>query len=251
MIEVVSNKDVKIINNYAHKPVLEEIEDLSPSNELVNGEVYQESSSGNHQALLDSAYEEIIDKAQNEANEIIEKAKEQARQLEKDAKVKGRKDGLREGKEEGLQQVAQLKQDLEDDIAAFQEESKAFYRNMEPKIAEIVKNLVSNMVGIQKFDKETLLFVIRKGLEEVDVQGDLIIKVSAEDFDEVIMNKSYLEENMSSQLHLEILKDNKMSKNDCLIETNLGNINCSLNDRMKGLLKQLSLIEKSFGSHES
>ncbi|MBC7958982.1 MAG: hypothetical protein H7X94_03860 [Vallitaleaceae bacterium] len=249
-IEVVSSNDAKIINKSV------DLNDFEDEQDIVLDEIsatddheFHETTYKNQPHTPQNLYENMFEQAQAEAEAILQSARENAIQIEKTAKTKGHKEGLKAGKEEAMQQIAGLKNELEESIAQFEKEKSHFYRSVEPKIAGIIMTLVTNMVGIQKFDKDTIFFVIKKGLEEMDVHGDLIIKVSSEDFDVVMQNKTYLEENMSAQIHIEVMKDTRLSKNDCIIETNLGIINCSLSERMNGLLRQLSLIEKSFGTH--
>ena len=146
--------------------------------------------------------------------------------------------------------LEELKQKLEEEVNEAIEERNQLSEKMQPLIAEIIQKLVRNLVGVQKNEPEVILFLIRMGLEEVDLYGDLIIKVSHEDFDEVIKHKDHLTENMSDKVSFEILKDPKLKKNDCIIDTSLGSVNCSLDERMEGLLRQLKLIEKSYGTNE-
>lgn len=239
-IEVIDASNKKIINNYSSEKNLS-------ADEVSNENSTEQKELIDNQALQ-NIHEEIVKKANEEAKHIIEAANKQAMQIEEDAYSKGFEEGVIKGKEEGMQQVSALKLELEEEISAFNENRDNFYRSIEPKIANVITTIVKNMVGILGTRENTILFLVKKGLEEVELQGELIIRVSDEDYDEVIQGKHLIEENMSSQTGMEILKDSRLHKNDCIIETNLGIIDCSLDERMKGLIKQLNLIETSIAS---
>ncbi len=89
-------------------------------------------------------------------------------------------------------------------------------------------------------------------MNELDLHGDLVIKVSALDIDEVLEHKEKLTEGLSEKIDVEILLDQQLEKNECVIETNMGSIDCSLGTQMESLLQELRLIRDSLegdGTH--
>lgn len=245
-IEVISSNDAKIINPNSYTEPLHNNEDISHEYEDYSSEEETEIT----QEQPEKIAEDIIAQANLQAEQIIAQAKENAMIIENDANEKGFNEGYTTGKEQALIEVEELKQKLKEEVNEAIEERNLMNKKMQRLIAEIIQKLVINLVGIQKIEPEVILFLIRMGLEEVDLYGDLIIKVSHEDFDEVIKHKDHLTENMSDKVSFEILKDPKLKKNDCIIDTSLGSVNCSLDERMEGLLRQLRLIEKSYSTNE-
>jgi flagellar biosynthesis/type III secretory pathway protein FliH len=265
-IEVIQNNDAKIINpnfNVQHH------QDGVDDGFQINRDLYRSDDASEDQ-YEDEHYEQdqheedqyeeqynhpglpqndVIEDVMKQAEEILEGAKEAAVSIEAEANTKGYDEGFKAGKKQALKEELKLRQKLKEEIEAATQDRKNSIHKMQPKVAEIIQRLVLNMIGIQKIEPEIILFLIKLGLEEVDLYGDLIIKVSSDDYDEVIHNKDKIVENLSDKLRFEILKDNKLNKNDCIIETSLGSINCSLNERMDGLLRQLELIEKSYSSN--
>lgn len=199
---------------------------------------------------LDQAAEVIIAQANLRAEQIIEQANANVEVIENDAYERGMSEGYKVGFEQAFKEVEELKQKLTEEIHLTEIERNNLTDKIQPLVAEIIQKLVKNMVGILKFEPEIILFLVKMGLEEVDIHGDLIIKVSPEDFDEVVNNKDHLTESMSDKVNFEILKDPKLKKNDCIIDTSLGSVNCSLDERMEGLLRELKLIEKSYSNNE-
>lgn len=250
-IEVISNNDAKIINPNSHnepihnEDVVDEPFDIEDSSDFTDEEIEEDIGQTPEQIA-----EEIVAKAHSQAEAIINQAKENLEMIENDAYEKGYEEGYTKGQDQALKEVEEVKQKLNDEINLTIQERHQLIDKTQPLVAEIIQKLVRNMVGIQKFEPEVILFLIKMGLEEVDIHGDLVIKVSHEDFDEVIKHKEHLTENMSEKISFEVLKDPKLKKNDCIIDTSLGSVNCSLDERMEGLLRQLKLIELSFYTNE-
>lgn len=231
------------------------IETVSKNNYRILNPV-EESAIDENEGIADDAttYEEsedfsnvvsIQDKAKIEAEAIIQQAMQEAEQIRKEAYDKGYNEGFSSGKTIGLEQVNDLKAQLQEEIANLRSEKEELFRDIEPKVAEIIQSIVSNIIGVSAFEDETILFLIRKGLEEAQVHDGLVIRVSAEDYDYVLNNKQTITQNFSDKIDIEILKDVKLSKMDCIIETNLGSIHCGLGVKTEGLMRQLMLIQKS------
>ncbi len=247
-IEVINSNDSKIINPSFQVSNLEDELD-APSQDNGDFFPYDEVS---EEPCVDEGLipANVIEDAMKQAEEIIEGAKEAATTIEVDANAKGYDEGFKVGKKQALKEEQKLKLKLKEELERAVQERKKIITDLQPKVAEVIHRLVQNMVGIQKFDQDVILHLIKLGLEEVELSGDLIIRVSTDDYDEVNHNKEKLIENLSDKLSFEVLQDSKLNKNDCIIETSLGRVNCSLKERMDGLLRQLQLIEKSYSSYQ-
>lgn len=243
-IEVVNINNSKIINS---SPKEEQETKVKESESNLN----QELTKTSREQDLKINYEEVIAKANKEANAIVQEAERKMAEIEvqirTNAKAEGYKVGYEEGKIAASKELEELKVELQNAIEQKQNEKQNLLVNIEPQIASIINQLVTNLVGIQSVNPETILYLIKQGFNEIEQHGDLIIRVSSDDFDQVVENKSILSDNLSEKIDLEILKDVSLKKNDCIIETDLGNIDCSLDVRLNGLKKELDLIGKSFG----
>lgn len=147
-----------------------------------------------------------------------------------------------EAKEQSALDLDDLKKSL---IKSHQEDYQAELERLEPEIADIIEKLVIKLVGRQACSQGTILHLVKMGIEEIQLQGDMVIHVSEEDFDIVFANKQQLSSEISEKLSVEVLKDTKLKKNDCLIETIMGTINCGLGVQMEDLKNELELIRES------
>lgn len=166
----------------------------------------------------------------------------------------GRIKGYQEGHLEALQvseaELSVHKEELEKNYRKLEtelmDEVSNYKKALEPKVALIIERLVRKLIGIQEVNRETILFLIRNGLEEVESYGDLIIRVSSFDIDYVQANRNLIIHELSESIQVEILKDPNLKENECIIETDMGTIDSSLGTQMERLLRELRLIYESF-----
>ena len=137
---------------------------------------------------------------------------------------------------------------MRDELKEQYEEEK---KRLEPQMLYIIESLVTKLIGIQSVSKGTIMYLIKSGMDELDLHGDLVIKVSTFDIDEVLENKTQLTEGLSEKIDVEVLVDQQLEKNECIIETNMGSIDCSLGTQMESLIQELRLIRDSLEGDET
>lgn len=184
-----------------------------------------------------------------EINEMIEAAKEEAEAIRASAKQEGYDVGFVSGQEAANEILdAKMKEfDTRAQVLAadFEEAKLAYQAELEPKVAYVIRELVLKMVGKHEDDPGIILFLVKLAFEEIHTYGSFVIKVSGEDFDYAMTHKDELTYGISEKVDIEILKDISMKKNQCFIETEMGNVDCSLNIRLESLEKELKLIGDS------
>lgn len=205
------------------------------------------------------------DRLVHDLKERIRELEEQLEQLNDQMTHEGYQKGLEQGQKEGYDmgyttgknqadeelsmEKAALQEQLESQKNEIQKELDFRYEEqisaLEPKVLSIIRSLVEKLVGASAINKNTVMHLIRSGLQEVEIHGDIIIKVSSQDLEVVIDNKDTITETLSDKFDVEILKDPKLERNECVIETNMGTIDCSLGVQIQGLLKELELIHNS------
>lgn len=189
--------------------------------------------------------EDILEAARVEALRIIEEAKENADMEAEMIRNNAYEEGFNQGASEAEERFAKEQVAFDEERAAFEAEYKNLVDSIEPRMVKLVMELVDNLVGYTAVEEQVIAFVLKKGFEEIELAGHITIKVSEMDYDFVMQQKSELVANISNQTIVEILIDYTLKKNDCVIETESGNINCSLDTRYKALKAELSLIYKS------
>lgn len=219
----------------------------------------------NKKPLEENVEDQIFHQPQDESislteehSYIIETLKEEGRnQGYEEGFLSGKNDGYDTGYEEGKIQAEHdvnlaleaysreqdgVMQELKDQLI---QEYSDYKKELEPKMLSIIEDLVIKIIGVQKTSKGTIMHLIKCGLDELELHGDLVIRVSSKDLDYVIERKHELTEELSEKVIVEILKDQQLEENECVIETEMGTIDCSLGTQLEGLLKELRLIKDS------
>ena len=192
---------------------------------------------------------------QAEAERILEEANAAKAKIYEDAY----NTGMAKAKEELERRRAILEQEYADKKDSIEKELRRKYqskyagqlRRLEGDMILWLKGMLEKLVGEASRKEETLIHLVRMGLQEISLQGDLIIRVSEEDLNYVLEHKAELTEELSEKLTIEVLKDKALKKNQCIIETVMGNIECSLDVQLKGIVDELRLIYESIIKNEN
>jgi len=210
-------------------------------------EEYAEEDSLNEEELtLAKARREaeiIIKTAQLNAERLMIDTREQCEaeriQTQKDA----REQGYTQGYSKGLAESEAMKAEAEKSLNEANEYKKSVFESLEPQILELIINLTEKLLNDSvKIKPEVIINLIRRGLSETTVAGDIIIRVSAENYDSVASDIEKITEGLVSNAKVEIIKDNVLDSMDCVIETSFGNIDCSLDPQFEALKADLTAL---------
>lgn len=235
----VDPRDPKILGKNSSRHVEQE---SSSEQEFSNKEMHSEEQ------------EKYVEEIQSAREEAAKSGYEEGYQIGyQEGKEVGIQDGYQvgvaEAQQESQQKLENLKNELETKYRELErtliDELTQYKKEIEPKVALIIDRIVRKLIGIQEVNKETILFLIRNGLEEVESYGDLIIRVSSFDIDFVQANRMKIMEELSESVQVEILKDPNLKENECIIETDMGTIDSSLGTQMERLLNELRLLYES------
>lgn len=203
---------------------------------------------------LEEEWAEKLEERQAEADRILEEANATKAKIYEEAYNTGiakSKVELERWREILEQEYAAKKENIEKELRQhYQDEYAEQLRQLEGKMILWLKGMLEKLVGKASQNEETLIHLIRMGLQEISLQGDLIIRVSEYDLNYVLEHKAELTEELSEKLVIEVLKDKTLKKNQCIIETIMGNIECSLDVQLKGIADELRLIYESIMKKE-
>lgn len=188
----------------------------------------------NQKVVKADEYEDIV-----KAQDILTTATRQAEQIIADAheeyereKERGYEDGLSEGK-------LQMAEMMMDNVAS----SVDYLEKMELAVVDIVMQSLRKILGTMD-DQERVTAVVRKALSYVKAQKKVILKVSTEEFDIVKQAIDDLQREFVSIGFLDVAADSRLKKGDCLMESDIGVVNASLDIQLKSIrsafLKRLS-----------
>ena len=196
----------------------------------------------------------IVDAAKNEAGTIIGQARMEAEGIIKDARRTAEQDSAlmlmdaeKKGYEEGHQKGISTAQTIVDEAEALKTETlterEAAIKALEPELINLVIRISRKLVSdTARINPDVVLHLIRQGLSQSSFTGDLTLRVSKDDYDNVVSNKEQLMEYLEGGAQFDIVKDFGLGIGDCVIETPFGVIDSSLDMQFEEIGDNLRLI---------
>jgi len=199
-----------------------------------------------------------LEKTEKKAEEIIQKAKEEARNIERLANEKaksiiedansqselikeeayniGFEEGKRLGILEGKKEYQELCEKAKEVIGELLEEKYKTLESMEGEIVKLSMVIAQKIIQTElKTNKMALVSVIASALKNAANCEKVMIKVSGEDYEDVIGSKDVLRKQLINVKSFDIVKDEILSSYDCVIETESGTINASVANQVMKL----------------
>lgn len=184
-----------------------------------------------------------IEEAQKEAAAILDQAKREAERIKNDAYTSAQKKGYEDGMLQAKKEGQKLKAEYEWKEQQLQEQLDAMVEDLEPQMVKLISELILKITGVVVQDKEeVILYLIERAIKNIDKSNEYNIKVSKEDYDYVFERKNQILEAIGREVTIYISEDAGLCINQCLIETELKVINCSLDVQLTNLITNLKLI---------
>ena len=171
------------------------------------------------------AAEEIILESKKKAQEILDKAEE----IYKNRFEQGLTEGKEEGKSEYTLKIMDMVLSQVDSL-----------ESLEKQLVEVVTKSVNKIIG-DLDEKDRIVRVVRKGLSAVRGEKRIVVRVSTHD--EPIVRedlKAYLLSDDGRSGYIEVIGDVNLKKGDCILETQMGVVEASLDTQLKILSESLS-----------
>ena len=118
-------------------------------------------------------------------------------------------------------------------------------KDTENNISRWLIEMVSHITGVSIEGMQgVLMHMINCAMRELDNSRNFVIKVSPDDYEEVLRNKDNIYGALNPGIQLEIFEDSKLSKMQCLIDTDNGIVDVSLDAQLDNLKKALKMMIK-------
>lgn len=192
-----------------------------------------------------------IEEARNELAGLqaqIEQEKEQAQleidQMKAKAFEEANEQGYQEGYRKGLDSVQELQKQCENERLQQEQEYQKKLEEMEPLMVDTLCDVYSHIFKVEaKEHKELVLKLLQDTLLKVDGTGSIIVHVAKEDYAYVQEQKGALLEEAGMQSgSVEIVSDAALARAQCMIETEGGVYDCSLDTELAELKRRLMLL---------
>ena len=214
------------------------------------GDVVQEVKLEDPQEVLEKAKaeaEQMRNRAREEASALIGNAKKRSEEILAEAREEGRKKGY----EDGLQQIKddleaeynQKHEDLKRQSQKLNEDYEREMHELEPKLLDVILTVVEKVFHIQFQDKkEILLYLVGNAISEIEGCREFRIRVGEEQKAFLEFRRDEISDRVGHDMTLEIVSDLSLSGNQCVIETDTGIFDCSMDVQFENLIKDLRAL---------
>lgn len=251
--EVISKKIEKIKEELEHPEHQAETDGFVPG---LNAEVAELPDPEEESAAAQETAEEIIESARAEAERILSVAEDNAKAVKQNADKErmwiiqsSSKEGFDKGYQEAqqqcqeelnrrLQELNQKQQEMEQEVQKQKEE-------MEPVLVETILDVFSHMTHLLMEDKKDLILaVVNSAFEDIDISKNYLIRVCHDDAVFLKENKDKIVTAVSD-VNIEIVEDSLMTKGQCMIDTDMGVFDCSLDGQIDKLMEDIKILSSS------
>jgi len=184
--------------------------------------------------------DEIMKKTLDEADAMIADAKARVSAIERDAYEKGLAEGHEAGKTESSAEVSFLIGSLKDCVQKLTGGRNEFYAKAEKEMVDLVILVASEILVKEiKEDRDIITEVIRKAVGELHSKQSVTIRLNNADVEMAVsMHETFLKE-MDDLESLEIVVDNSITPGGCILKTNVGMIDATVEGRLADIHRNL------------
>ena len=229
--------------NGLHADVVEElISDDGTADALTDDAAMGEQQAAASLENANAEAERIIEEARLQAEQIIADANKNADAAFEEAKQNGYYEGNEKAQEEMNIKQAQLEAEFDNKRKELEQEYNNLKESIEPELVEVITDVFRKVTGVVAEDnQEIILHLINDVMHNADGR-DYVIKVSPDDYKFLVNNQGKIYCAMSREVNIDIVEDATLERNQCMIETNTGIFNCSLDIELNNLIKNIKLL---------
>ncbi len=192
---------------------------------------------------MQDAAEQMVAEANKKSDSIISDARTQSMVIMNNAREQGYEEGMKQADEEIAKHKAQLDAELARHKAALNAEYEQLKQQMEPELVSVLTEVFRKVtLTVAEDNQEVILHLINGVLKNAEKSREFIIKTSPEDYKFLVSNQGKLYLNMNKEVTLDIVEDINLKHNECLVETDGGVFNCSLDIELNNLIKKIKLL---------
>ncbi len=230
--------------NGLHADVVEElISDDGTADALTDDAAMGEQQVAASLENANAEAERIIEEARLQAEQIIADANKNADAAFEEAKQNGYYEGNEKAQEEMNIKQAQLEVEFDNKRKELEQEYNNLKESIEPELVEVITDVFRKVTGVVAEDnQEIILHLINDVMHNADGSRDYVIKVSPDDYKFLVNNQGKIYCAMSREVNIDIVEDATLERNQCMIETNTGIFNCSLDIELNNLIKNIKLL---------
>lgn len=225
--------------------LLEDEYEYSDAEEVIDEQLI-ESTRQRVDQILDSARieaEQILQEARDKADQIIKQGLEESKEAVAEAKNEGRQQGYDEGIALGREEIDKKIEEIEQHRSELDREYDDRIKKMEPELVDVLLKIFSEVTKVLAYDKKDMILnLVNSVMSGTEVSKNYIIKTNKEDALFLRDNKERIHGLIGRDINIEVVEDPTMKRNQCLIDTDLGIYDCSLDIQLENLIDAIKIL---------
>lgn len=187
--------------------------------------------------------EALVDRANEEAEQILSGAKAEAERIKGAASAEGHKEGLQAGRAEAEKEIASRLQEIEALKQSIKAERDQALKELEPQLLDVILQVFERVFHIQFGEKKEILeYLIINTIMNVEGSKEFRIKTSESNQDYLNAHLPEIRAQVGQEYSLEVVSDSSLSPSQCVIETDAGLFDCSIDVHLENLIKDLKSL---------
>lgn len=169
-----------------------------------------------------------------EGQRIIEAAQHEAALIRKEAEAefeKKRQEGFHKGQEEGKAEIAER-------IVECMGQSAAYFSKVEDVMVDLVMRAVRTVIG-EMSQRDVVERVVRRALESTRNESHVTVRVAPNQADWLKLRINAIVQTFPKIQFLDVQSDSRLPENGCILETEIGVVDATLETQLKAIEKAL------------
>lgn len=227
-----------------------DVVNVEPSEEIEEADLKAMEVTPAEEACDGPSPEELIEEANAQIAQMKAEAQEAARQEAEQIKETARQQGYREGSEKAERELREKEKALSDKQSRMEQEFEEKVSALEPQLADTLAGIYEYIFRVDLSPYQDIVtYLVTSALKKSGESKSCIVHVSKEDYPNVSSRKEEMTKGLPSGLQVDIIEDITLGKNEALIETDGGIIDCGLGTQLTELGRKIRLLayEKTEG----
>jgi len=204
-----------------------------PIDNSAETEIISEESTEKYLKAKQEQADAIIREARLEAERIIEQAQRESEIKRNAVLEEARKEGYEKGYSEGKKQyedlIEEAKKTKENALLEYQHTLESMESDIVNMVLDIAKKVIGNEI---KTNRRFILELVREAFDRCTNKEKITLKVSSEDYDYVIENKSEILSTVEGIGDFDVKEDPSMNLGSCIVETPFGSVDAGVDTKI-------------------
>jgi len=188
-----------------------------------------------------------LESVKNETDSYMQNAQAELDRMSKEAYEEAKENGYREGHDLGLSEVEGLKAEYQNMIVSLENEYQQKMEELEPLMVSTLSGVYEKFFKIELGSSSTLIMnLLSEAMNDSGETRNIVVHINQDDFQSVLEQKdTLLAMTGMSEENVEFIQDATLGIGGCMVETDNGVYDCSLETELKELRNKLMLISRS------